>query len=286
MPSPGDLIPPAGIWKCRLSDCALACGRAAFSTVILLVFGITSPSFARDIRMIAPNIPPHFDENGKGRIGDVITRALEDCGHRVRFSMVPFARHWKDYVDDENFDGLATAEADQTFPGYSTKPFIHLQDGANVLVGSGLENIRSADELTGKRVVAFPNADEILGIEALVPKFKSFKTRSNRFDQIRPLFSGRADAILADGLITAHFIGVLDVNARAGLEPDVDTTQMVVFRRVFEPGPQRLYFRDKAIAQDFDSCVGALINNGEIMKITKPYVDQYRHMVGNQYPEY
>lgn len=271
-------------------SCVEHCGpTVAWSVIpamIVCVITITNPSFAKDIHMIAPVIPPHFDDFGKGRIGDVIARALGECGHRVRFTMVPFGRHWKDYTDDDSYDGLATAEADQTFPGHTTIPFIYLQDGAAVLAGSGLEDIQSVEELAGKRVVAFPNADRILGIEDLVPKFESFRTRANRFDQIRPLLSGRTDAILADGLITAHILGDLNAKERAGLEPDVDTTKMVVFRRIFDPGPQRLYFREETISKDFDKCVAVLMKSGEMMKITKPYVDRYRHMVGDQYPEF
>ena len=245
-----------------------------------------SAARAAELQMIAPNIPPHFDAQGNGRIGDVIAATLKACGHTVSFTMVPFGRHWKDYVDNEGFDGLATAEADQTFPGYTTKPFMHLQDGAMVLAGTGLEQIISVEELHGKRIVAFPNADEILGIEASVPQFKSFKMRANRFDQIRPLFSGRTDAILADGLITANFIQILRNNAKAGQEPDVDPALPVVFRKIFGAGSQRLYFRDEGTTRDFDRCFEELMASGEIERITKPYVDRYREVLGDQYPNY
>jgi hypothetical protein len=247
---------------------------------------VPPPAAAAVLEIIAPKIPPHFDEQGDGRIGDVIRAALEACGHTVSFTMVPFGRHWKDYVDNETFDGLATAEADQTFPGFTTKPFIHLQDGATVLAGTGLGRLTSVEDLHGKRVVTFPDADKILGIEGSVATFKSFKMRANRFDQIRPLFSGRADAILADGLITANFVRVLRHNAKAGLEPDIDATLPVVFRKIFAPGPQRLYFRDERIARDFDRCFQEILASGAVERITKPYVDRFREVLGNQYPNH
>ncbi|HSI01526.1 MAG TPA: hypothetical protein VLA02_13065 [Reyranella sp.] len=235
--------------------------------------------------MIVPEIPPHFDKSGRGRIADVIRLALKRCGHEVRFSSVPFGRHWKDYIDNPSFDGLATAEADQTFPGYSTKPFMQLQDGATVRAGTGLETISSATELAERRVLAFPEADRILGIENLVPQFRSFGMRAERFDQLRPLFAGRTDAILADGLITAHFISVLRARAGAGLEPDLDSGTRLVFRRIFAGGPQRLYFREQAIATDFDRCVGELRASGELTAAAKPYVDQFRDVLRDQYPD-
>ncbi len=197
--------------------------------------------------------------------------------------MVPFGRHWKDYADNTSFDGLATAEADQTFPGYSTKPFIHLQDGATVL-GGRLSTITSVEELRGMRVVAFPAADRILGIEKWVPQFKSFSMHAERFDQLRPLLANRTDVILADGLITAHFVTLLRERAQAGLEASVDPAKQVLFRRIFAAGPQRLYFRDAALAADFDRCAEALHAEGAVVRIAKPFVDRYRDIVGNQYP--
>ena len=240
---------------------------------------------AREIHMVAPDIPPHFDKSGQGRIADVIRAALEKCGHGVRFTIVPFGRHWKDYIDDASFDGLATAEADQKFAGHSTKPFMRLQDGATVRGDGGLEAIVSVDQLKGMRVVAFPAADKILGIEAQVPQFKSFAMRADRFDQLRPLFAERADAVLADGLITAHFITVLRDRARAKLEPNINPSSRVAFRRIFPSGPQRLYFRDAEIASAFDRCVDELRASGELVRIAKPYVDRFRDILGDQYPD-
>ena len=249
----------------------------------LLLLAATAASQARELHMIAPEIPPHFDKAGNGRVADVVRAALGRCGHEVRFTIVPFGRHWKDYADNPGaFDGMATAEADQTFPGHSTKPFIHLQDGATVM--PALAAISSVDNLKGLRVVAFPAADKILGIETSVPTFKSFSMRADRFDQLRPLLAGRADAILADGLITAHFIALLHERAAAGSEPNLDTATRVVFRKIFDSGPQRLFFREVALAAAFDRCVDELRASGELLRIAKPYVDRFRDILGDQYP--
>src|SRR5438874_596997 len=131
-----------------------------FVGMVTLAFAVTG--YAKDIRMVAPIIPPHFDGQGTGRLGDVIKATLAKCGNTVQFTMVPFGRHWKEYRDSTSFDGLATAEADQAFPGFSTKPFMHLQDGATVMAMKGLQGITTVAELRGKRVVAFPDARQIL----------------------------------------------------------------------------------------------------------------------------
>lgn len=253
---------------------------AATALAIFLSHGAASDS----IRMVAPLIPPHFQEDGSGRIADVVSSALSDCGHQVEFVLVPFGRHWEDYRSDESLDGLATAEADQVFPGTTTQPFMHLQDGATVAAHSELSGITSAQQLAGKRVVAFPGADGILGIKDLVPGFESFAMRANRFDQLRPLLAGRADSILADGLITAHFIGVLRQRAEQGEEQGLDVAEKVQFHKIFNPGPQRLYFRRAELAADFDRCFAALKESGKATQLAQPYVEKYRDIVGDQYP--
>ena len=238
---------------------------------------------AKDIVMVAPVIPPHFDSEGNGRIGDVVAAVMRHCGHKVAFRMVPFGRHWAEYKDGK-FDALATAEGGQTFSGYSTKPFIHLQDVATVVVGRGLDGASKPEDFAGKHIVSFPGAQQILGLEPILSRFASFKNRSKRFDQVRPLLAGRADAIFADGLITAHFLQVLRERGASGQEPDVDTKLKTVFRRIFSKGPQRLYFRDKSLADEFDRCHQELEATGKLDDIAKPYVDRFRAVVGDQYP--
>jgi ABC-type amino acid transport substrate-binding protein len=234
--------------------------------------------------MVAPAIPPHFASDGSGRIADVIRATLARCGHSVRFTIVPFGRHWHDYDEVPEYDALATAEAEQVFTGYSTKPFMHLQDGATVLADSDLAEIAGPQDLVGRRVVAFPSADKILGIEDLVPRFAEFRFRSDRFDQVRPLLAGRADAVLADGLITAHFLQLLRARKEQGLEPDIDPAKPVAFRRIFAKGSQRLYFKESAIRDDFDRCFAELDAAGEVDRIAGAYVDRYRDIVHDQYP--
>lgn len=206
---------------------------------------------AKELRMVAPIIPPHFDDQGAGRIGDVIKATLARCHYEVQYTMVPFGRHWQEYKDSASFDGLATAEADQAFPGFSTRPFMHLQDGATVMARRGLQGIKSVNELGGRNVVAFPNARQILGIEGEVANFASYGERSNRYDQIRPLFADRVDAILADGLITAHFIGVLTDSARAGSEPEIDPSLQFVFRKDISGGAATPVFSGSDCRQQF-----------------------------------
>ncbi len=62
--------------------------------VLVSLWASVSASTARaaELQIIAPNIPPHFDKQGNGRIGDVIA-AMKACGHTVSFTMVPFGRH-------------------------------------------------------------------------------------------------------------------------------------------------------------------------------------------------
>ncbi len=113
----------------------------------------------------------------------------------------------------------------------------------------------------------------------------AFTMVSDRFDQLRPLLAGRSDVVLADGLITAHFIHQLKERIEAGKEPHIQWSP-VVYRRIFAKGPQRLYFRDKTVSEDFDRCYKILEERGEVERITKPYLEKYRAILKDQYPSY
>ena len=68
----------------------------------LLMFFVAWVAGSKELQMIAPEIPPHFDVQGRGRIGDVISAVLTRCGHQVKFTVVPFGRHWHDYKEKKN----------------------------------------------------------------------------------------------------------------------------------------------------------------------------------------
>ena len=246
--------------------------------------GVTASSKALEI--VVPYLPPQFLHDGSGRAGDVVQATLKSCGHAVRFTSVPYGRHWQRYRNEPKFDGLGTAEGDHTFPGFSTKPFIRFQDGATTLKGSGFDTFTNVQQFHGSRIGTFIDAERILGIDVSVPKFSAFQQRTNRFDLIRPLFAGRIDAIFGDGLITEYFIELLKEKSQSGIEIDIYDGKMSSFRKIFNPVPQILYFRDEAISDDFDRCYQKLLDSGEIERITKPYVDQYRHQLRDQYPNF
>lgn len=260
-------------------------GRIAVEAWLTGAFlAIAVSASAADLRFIAPDIPPHFEPGETGRIGEPLTLALARCGHVVRIELVPFGRHWKTYAEDERYDALATAEADQRFPGFSTEPFMHLQDGATVLAQGGMAEIGNVADLAGKRVIAFPDARAILGLDPLVPRFAYYLELGDRHDQLRPLFAGRIDAVLADGLITARFINGMRVDVQREKAVGIDPTIQVRFRRLFAPGPQRLYFRAEAMARDFDRCWKALVTTGEAARIAEKYIQPYRSILADQYP--
>ena len=260
-------------------------GRSAVQASAMALFlGVAVAASAAELRFVAPDIPPHFEPGEKGRIGEPLALALAQCGHRARLELLPFGRHWKTYAEDARYDALATAEGDQRFPGFSTEPFMHLQDGATVLVHGGMGEVGNVSELEGKRVIAFPDARKILGIDALVPRFASYIELGDRYDQLRPLFAGRIDAVLADGLITARFINGMRADAQREKAVGIDPAIEVRFRRLFAPGPQRLYFRAEPMARDFDRCWKALVATGEAARIAEKYIQPYRSILADQYP--
>ncbi|MEE4376434.1 MAG: hypothetical protein V2J55_02835 [Candidatus Competibacteraceae bacterium] len=252
------------------------------STIFLLYL---STGYAKEIHMIAPDIPPQIDENGRGRIGDVIKVTLLNCGHTVRFTIVPFGRHWREYIETSYYDGLAMADAQhQDIPGYATEPFHHLQYGAFVVADSDLNNLKTLEDLQNKRVLASRSVSTLPSITGQVPKFSAFVKYHHDLEKIRLLMSGRTDAILGDGLIMADAFAQIQERIRSGQEPYVDPSVLVIFRKLFPSSPQRLYFRDQSIAKDFNRCYNDLLQQGLIDKIARPYVEEHHDVLNGQYP--
>lgn len=237
--------------------------------------------------MIGPNIPPQIDENGRGRIGDVIKASLLNCGHTVRFTIVPFGRHQQEYMENPAYDGLAIADTDrQDLPGYATVPFHHLQYGALVLANSDLNKIDAIEALHDKRVLVSLKADRLPGITEQVAKFSTFVEHHYNFDKIRLLLSGRTDAILGDGLVMADAFAQIRERTQLGQEPYIDPSVSIVFRKLFPRSPQQLYFRDQSITEAFNGCYKHLLQQGLIDKITRPYVEKHRAVLNDQYPNH
>ncbi|MCR9256426.1 MAG: ABC transporter substrate-binding protein [Alphaproteobacteria bacterium] len=245
--------------------------------------GIAFAANAADIEVRGAYLPANMTRTGEGREARIIREVLEACGHRVTFVVEPFTRHWKTYEFGQG-DAVSTVPAGLGLPGAETVDYIAFQNGVSVLKSSG-RVVSSLDDLAGLDVIAFSGATVILpGLKDAIGTFGSYREVSNQIVQSRLLFAGRADAVIADGMIFAAYNEQLRRLDPASIP--FDAHQDVAFFRVFAPSPFRMLFRDSAIAGDFDRCFRKLDGEGAIDRINVAFVERYRDLLGGEYLGY
>ncbi len=237
---------------------------------------------AGEITVAAGNLPPHITKQGEGREAEIIRSSLEACGHTVKFVVQPFTRHWETYKTDENIDAVATVPIGLPLPGVASSHYISFHNGVSSLAAAKLKS-KSLSDLSGKSVVAFAGAKGILpGLDTAISTFKSYTEKTDQIKQSRLLFSGRADAVLGDGLIFAEYNRTLQEQAKTkdlGFDPE----QPVKFSAIMEATPYVMMFKDASVNDDFNRCYSELKSAGTIDAINNKYISKYKNVVGDEY---
>lgn len=250
------------------------------------VFTAMGPALARDLVIVAGNLPPQMDESGQGREATIIRETLAECGYRVRFRIYPFTRHWSAYRMLPDVDGVATVPDDMPQGSHPSRPYIRYQNGASVLASANRPPAALAD-LAGKHVVTFAGGQEILpGLADFAPKLGSLREQIDQLIHANLLFSGRVDVVLSDGLIFAEYNRQLQDRVRQGDRLGFDPFLPVRFRAIFPPTAYHMEFRNAAVRDDFDRCYATLAASNRIAAINRAWIEPYRGMVGDQYLGY
>lgn len=241
----------------------------------------------QEIVISAGLVPPHITAAGAGREADILRETLGACGYRAVFAVRPFARHWDAYAQDPRHDAVATAPPERALPGtLAALGYVSYQNGASFLADRAIA-ARRADELAGLRVVAFAEARSILpSVDAAAAAFAEYREVADQETQSRLLFSGRADVVIGDGMIFAHFNDGLRARAAAGERLGFDPGRPVAFTALFPPTPYGVRFRDPRIAAAFERCFEALAARGRIDAINAEYAARYRATLGTEYLGY
>lgn len=248
----------------------------------LAIAGACGSAWARDVRIVAADLPPMVLGDGSGREERLIGEALALCGHTAVFTVVPFGRHWSEYKGG-GYDAVATVPPGLALPGFASRPYIRYQNGASVLVASGL-SVHSLDDLAGKRVITFSGGTEILpGLKEAASLFADLRELADQLIHSNLLFARRVDAVLADGLIFAEYNRRLRERVERGDALPFDPTQDVAFTAIFPPSPYVMAFQDAALRDEFDRCSAELEAGGRAATINREAVEPYRGTVGDQY---
>lgn len=261
---------------------------ASAMLAIAAVTGFPAGTLAKEVNILAADLPPMMTKDGQGREAAIIGETLAACGHKAVFTIVPFSRNWADYKNDGTgkFDAVSPVPPGMTLPGVPSVEHIRYQNGASTLKSSGLA-IQGVGDLRGKRIITFAGGKDILpGINEAIGSFADFQEKADQLIHSSLLFAKRVDVVLGDGLIFAEYNRQLQAKAKGGYKLNFDPGQDVIFTAIFPPSPYHVVFRDPALRDDFNRCFGDLTRAGRIDAINKEAVEPYRATVGTQYLGY
>lgn len=242
--------------------------------VRLLVLGCmvlaAVPASAKELKIIfSQYTPPYVFEDGTGIVVDIVREALATAGHTIKPVYVPIGRGFKMFADRQ-VDGTTIIQESSGLKAEYSANFMQYHNRAFALKARGL-SLRSLDDLRGRSVIAFQNADKYLG-EAFAQRVAGqpgYKEMAQQEAQTQMLLLGRADVAVMDEAIFRYYQQklVAEGKVRKDAEP-------VAFE-LFAPTPYKAAFNDPALRDAFDKGIAKLRKNGRYDAIYRKYTEQY-----------
>lgn len=242
-------------WLCRLlCVLLLAAGSSVRAAEVHIVFGQSLAPFADE-------------KTGRGIEIDIIRAALQAAGHSLRISFVPQARV-PVTLQAGLCDGAATITPDSGVAAAYSEVYIHYQDFLIAPKGRFAQAPAIAD-LGRLRLVAFQRAVDYLGPDfaKMARANPRYKEEADQLSQLRMLFGGQADAIVAERHIYEHQLAQLRASSRFREQPFA-----VELFPLFDKIPYRVGFRDAALRDEFDAGLARIRAQGVLARIEAAYV--------------
>jgi ABC-type amino acid transport substrate-binding protein len=256
------------------------------SLVVCCALGLVSLSMAQaaDFKVSVPVLSGLFDTRGEGRGAAALTAVFKACGNSPRFVKQRWGQHWQAFEDDSSYDAVAIVWDGAGVSGFPSDTFIHQRNGVVFRSDKDLD-IQTLDDLAGLRVLGFGGATELFAdLARVIPTMQSYWEAAPGFDSRRILVRGDADVFITDGLIFA--IDYMDqVKKNGATYGDTDWPAMT-FVSLFPKLGDKLHFRRADDRDAFNRCLKTAQQDGTIARVTKPFVDPYRMIVGDEVPEY
>lgn len=240
------------------------------SVFLLCVLSFHStPTSARSVTLgVSFSIPPYvIVESNSGLELDIIKRAFDITGYKVVPKYVPLARSFQLY-ENHQLDGVVNVKQGMV-KGYYSTDVITFQNCA-ITLDTTLRKIKSTADLKGMRVVAFQNANRILGegFHGVIEGFASYREVARQVLQINMLFLNKADVVIMDKNIFDYYRKQVHLSNEL---PASIFSRRIVYQCIFEPAKYKLAFHNEKIRDDFNKGLKIIRENGIYKAIQHSY---------------
>lgn len=234
----------------------------------LLSLLLVLPAQAAEVRVaFGHSVAPFADaQDGTGVEVDIIRAALQAVGHTVRPVFMPSARKMLALRNGE-VEAAATLSPQDGPDACFSDVYIHYQDFAITPKGRNPKGLRLTD-LAELRVVAYQLATHHLGPEyaATVKINPRYMEQADQLSQLRMLFGGQADVIVAERHIFEHQLKRLAESRFKERPFPVD------FMPLFKPVAYRVAFKDLALCEQFNAGLSRIRREGVLERISAAYL--------------
>ena len=212
------------------------------------------PALVVGFRPTAPYVMQQPDGTLTGLEYDLVMLAAGAAGLRLRPQLAPFGRLPEDFRR-QAIDAFAPANPAMALPGCISDTVLVYRNLAFSLQSRGLTIAAPAD-LASLDVTGFQNAHVLLGpaIAALQGNPGRYREVANQMLQVRALFAGRTDVVLAERRIFRHLMRSADAG--------IDTSAALTEHEIFPPTPYGVAFRQAEDCIAFNRGLATIRRNG------------------------
>lgn len=228
-----------------------------------LAAGLAAPASAQELTVGFRPVEPYVIQDAAGGLSgleyEVAAAAFARGGLTFRPLLLPFGRLIED-LRAGRLDAAVPATAAMGLPGCLSTTVLVYRNTVFTRQDRALR-IEQAADLAGLDVMAFQNATNVLGpaLEAVRQVNPSYREVANQMLQVRALYSGRTDAVIADRRIFRALTRRLDTG--------VDTSAPLAEHPIFAPVDYRMAFRDAAACDAFNRGLAQLRSSGDFDRI-------------------
>ena len=225
---------------------------------------------ARELKIIfSQYTPPYVFENGQGIVVDIVREALQASGHTISPVYVPIGRGFELFAE-KRVDGTAIIRENSGLQANYSDNFMQYHNRAFALK-SRQYSLRKLEDLRGKTVVAFQNAQKYLGeaFGRVAADNPHYKEMANQETQALMLLLGRIDVAVMDESIFRFYREKLIAEGKVA-----KNTEFEVFP-LFPPTPYKTAFIDARIRDSFNRELAAMRRDGRYQAIYRKYIDEY-----------
>ncbi|MBC3862959.1 transporter substrate-binding domain-containing protein [Undibacterium jejuense] len=236
-------------------------------TILISSFLAATPVHATEIIKIleGDNIEPYAIKNNpisQGAEVDIIKAAFRDSDFTPVFVFVPLARvtinfDWPDIAGSARMTEVGKK-------GFFTNDYIRYR--ACFITLDERRSIQEIADMANYSIVAFQGASVSFGEQffAVTRQSPRYQELNDQVAQLEMLMAQRTDAIVADQYIAQYKLAELTQRGRV-------KSGKISCSYEFKNSPYRAFFKNKAVADTFNSGLAKIIQSGEYEQILKRY---------------